>query len=357
MNNKTIIAMSGGVDSSVAAFMLTQKGYDCIGVTMKLFTNNDIGISCEKSCCSLDDISDARSVACKLKIPYYVFNFVDDFKNKVISRFIDVYEKGGTPNPCIDCNRYIKFEKLFFRMKELNYNYIATGHYARIEYDALSQRFLLKKGLDHTKDQSYVLYSMTQEQLSHTLFPLGSLKKSDVRKIAEQNSFVNAKKHESQDICFAPNGDYAKFIEEYTGKKYESGNFIDSKGNIIGRHKGLIRYTVGQRRGLGLALPHPLYVSSKSAENNTIVLCKNESLFSKSLNASDINWITFEKISDTIRVKVKIRYNQKETWASVIPLSFNRAHIEFDEPQRAVASGQAVVFYDGDIVVGGGTID
>lgn len=348
--------MSGGVDSSVAAYILKEKGFDCIGVTMKLFDNEDAGISREKTCCSLDDVEDARSVAYKLGIPYYVFNFSADFKESVIKRFIDAYESGATPNPCIDCNRFIKFEKLFHRLKELDYDYIATGHYARVEVDTASGRYLLKKGIDKTKDQSYVLYALTQEQLAHAIFPLGALKKTEVREIAEQHGFVNANKHESQDICFVPDGDYAKFIESYTGKKYESGDFIGPDGNILGRHKGLIRYTIGQRKGLGLALPEPMYVESKSLENNTVTLCKDDGLFSRSLDAENFNWISIDRIETPLRVKAKIRYKHVEQWATATPASPGKVHIEFDEPQRAVAKGQAVVLYDGDTVAGGGTI-
>lgn len=356
MSEKAIIAMSGGVDSSVAAFLMKQRGFDCIGVTMKLFNNEDAGISREKSCCSLDDVEDARSVANKLEIPYYVFNFTANFKDAVIRRFIESYENGATPNPCIDCNRYIKFDKLFMRAKELGYDYIVTGHYARIEYDTASERYLLKKGFDDTKDQSYVLYGMTQEQLSHTILPLGNLKKSEVRVLAAQNGFLNAKKHDSQDICFVPDGNYADFIENYTGKKYESGDFVDSYDNILGEHKGIIRYTIGQRKGLGLALQKPMYVSSKCMERNTVTLCDNSGLFSKSLDAADFNWIAYEKAEKPVRVKAKVRYKQKEQWATFTQITSDKVHIEFDEPQRAIARGQAVVLYDGDIVVGGGTI-
>ncbi len=356
MNKKAIIAMSGGVDSSVAAYLLKEQGFDCIGVTMKLFANEDAGISREKTCCSLDDVEDARGVAFKLGIPYYVFNFSGEFKDTVIKIFIGAYEKGETPNPCIDCNRYIKFEKLFKRMKELDYGYIATGHYARIEYDTGNGRYLLKKGFDETKDQNYVLYAITQEQLAHTLLPLGWLSKKEVREIAEQKGFANAKKHDSQDICFVPDGDYAKFIESYTGKTYENGDFIDCEGNVLGRHKGLIRYTIGQRKGLGLALPAPLYVGLKSIKNNTVTLCENEGLFSKSLEADDFNWIAVDKIDSPLRVKAKIRYKQREQWALVNQISDRKVYIEFEEPQRAIAKGQAVVLYDGDVVIGGGRI-
>ncbi|MGM9936749.1 MAG: tRNA 2-thiouridine(34) synthase MnmA, partial [Candidatus Ornithomonoglobus sp.] len=249
MNNRAIIAMSGGVDSSVAAYLMQQRGYDIIGATLRLFTNEDAGIR-EKSCCSLSDVEDARAVAHRLGIEHYVFNFSDDFRTEVMDRFVEAYENGRTPNPCIDCNRYIKFKRLMQRAKELEYDYVVTGHYARIARE--NGRYVLKKGLDNTKDQTYVLYSMTQEQLKHTLLPLGELRKTEVREIAAEQGFINAKKHDSQDICFVPDGNYAGFIEQYTGREYPNGDFVDMEGNVLGTHKGVIRYTRGQRKGLGL---------------------------------------------------------------------------------------------------------
>lgn len=356
MAKKALIAMSGGVDSSVAAYLIKEQGYDSTGITLKLFDNEDIGEKKEKTCCSLDDIEDARNVCYKIGIPYYVYNFKDSFKENVISRFIDAYENGTTPNPCIDCNRYIKFEKLIRRAEELDFDYVVTGHYAIIEYNSETGRYLLKKSANLSKDQSYVLYSLTQKQLSKTLFPLGGMTKDQTREIAEKLGLINAHKHDSQDICFVPDGDYARFIEEYTGKTYPCGNFVDESGKVLGEHKGIIRYTVGQRKGLGLALPQPMYVKEKDLANNRVILCTNDALFSKELYATDINLITCDKIEKPVRIKARVRYNQKEQWATAEQIDENTLHIIFDEPQRAISKGQAVVLYDGDYVVGGGTI-
>ncbi len=353
MEKKAVIAMSGGVDSSVAAYLMKKDGYEIIGATLKLFDNEDVGVR-EKSCCSLSDVEDARSVAVKLGIRHYTFNFGDDFKSEVIDRFISAYENGRTPNPCIDCNRYIKFKRLLERACELKYDNVVTGHYARIENNG--GRRLLKKGLDSKKDQSYVLYSLTKEQLKHVILPLGGLTKDEVREIAAEQGFINAKKHDSQDICFVPDGKYTEFIEGYRNKKYPSGDFVDLDGNVLGTHKGIIRYTIGQRKGLNLSLPKPMYVCGTDLENNKVILGDNADLFSKQLDACDINLIACDDIKTPIRVKAKIRYSQSEEAATVWQTGEDEIHIEFDEPQRAVTSGQAVVMYDGDVVVGGGVI-
>lgn len=354
---KALIAMSGGVDSSVAACLMKEQGYSCIGVTMKLFHNEDIGISREHTCCSADDVEDARSVAHQLNIPYYVFNFSDRFRECVIDKFIRAYENGMTPNPCIDCNRYLKFDKLFQRAKEIDYDYVVTGHYARIEYDHASDRYLLKKAIDEDKDQSYVLYSMTQEQLKHTLFPLGELTKPQVRKIAEKHSFINADKHDSQDICFVTNGKYTDFIEQYTEKSYPEGDFIDRNGNVLGRHKGIIHYTIGQRRGLNISSTQPLYVCEIDKLKNAVTLGPENELYTGSLTAKEINMISVPFLEKPTRLKVKVRYRHPEQWATVTQLDSDTLEVKFDAPQRAVTKGQAVVLYDGDIVVGGGTIE
>ena len=353
-NKKALIAMSGGVDSSVAAKIINDASFECIGCTMKLYDNDDTVLRKDNTCCSLDDVEDARQVAANLKMPYYVFNFKDGFKEHVIDSFVKAYESGKTPNPCILCNRYMKFEKLYQRARELGCYYVVTGHYARIEYDG--NRYLLKKAIDKSKDQSYVLYSMTQEQLKHTLFPLGELEKTKVREIAMENGFVNSNKPDSQDICFVPDGDYAKFIEQYTGKTYPDGDFVDENGKVLGEHKGIIRYTIGQRKGLGLALPCPMYVKEKNLDENKVILCTNDRLFSKELYATDINLISVDKITSPLHIKARVRYNQPEQDAIVEQIDDNTLHIVFDKPQRAISKGQAVVLYDGDYVVGGGTI-
>ena len=280
MSERALIAMSGGVDSSVAAALMREWGYDCIGVTMKLYDNDEVNVPREHSCCSLADTEDAREVASALGMKYYVFSFAEDFAEKVIEPFIDAYENGRTPNPCIDCNRYMKFEKLYDRAKLLGYDTIVTGHYARIRYDEASGRWQLLKARNLDKDQSYVLCFMTQEQLAATRFPLGDFEsKDEVRAIAVRYGFSNAAKHDSEDICFVQNEDYGDFIERYTGKSYPSGDFVDEQGNVLGHHRGIIRYTVGQRRGLGLALPRPLYVRAVCPMENTVVLAEENRLY------------------------------------------------------------------------------
>ena len=353
---KVLIAMSGGVDSSVAALLMKEAGYDCIGVTMKLFSNEEIGLKREHTCCSLDDVEDARAVANKLGFPYYVFNFSDRFEEAVIKRFVDAYENGRTPNPCIDCNRFLKFDALFRRAQELGCEKIATGHYADITFDEISGRYLLRKAKDPSKDQSYVLWSLSQEQLAHTVFPLHDYTKEQARGLAEQYGLLNARKHDSQDICFVPDGNYAGFVETYTGKRYPAGEFVTEDGTVLGRHKGIVHYTVGQRRGLGLALPEPLYVCRIDVGQNQVVLGKNDALYSKELTAKDVNLIAVPEIVGKKRLKAKVRYRQKEEWATVTQTDSDTLHVKFDEPQRAITKGQSVVLYDGDVVFGGGII-
>ena len=351
---KVLVAMSGGVDSSVAAKLLTDAGNDCIGCTMKLYANEDAGISRAHTCCSLDDVEDARSVAHRLHMPYYVFNFSDDFREKVIGKFIRCYQEGLTPNPCIDCNRYMKFDRLFERAKILGCDHVATGHYARIAFE--DGRYVLKKALDLSKDQSYVLYDMTQEQLAHTLFPLGELCKAQTRRIAEEADFLNAEKPDSQDICFVPNGDYAAVIELHTGKKAAAGDFVDKNGRVLGRHGGIIRYTIGQHRGLGLSLPEKKYVCDICPETNTVVLGDAEDLYRRDVRVGALRWIAGQAPGERFRCKAKLRYRQPEQPALAKLQTDGTLLLHFDEPQRAATPGQAAVFYDGDVVLGGGTI-
>lgn len=353
---KALIAMSGGVDSSTAAYLMQKDGYECEGVTMRLYHNEDVGVCTYHTCCSEKDIDDAADVAYKLDIPYEVVDYVDDFEAKVIDKFVRTYEAGGTPNPCIDCNKYMKFDKLLEEALKRGDDYIVTGHYARVEKDETTGRFLLKKAADLTKDQSYVLYNLTQDELSHIKFPLGEMTKNEARDIAEAQGFVNARKHDSEDICFVPDGDYVKFMEQYTGKKYPEGNFIDPDGNVIGKHRGAVRYTIGQRKGLGIAAGHPIYVCAKDMKANTVTVGEHDRLFSRRFIADTMNWISTDGLKESIHCKCKARYRQVEQPCVVNPLEDGRIEVIFDEPQRAVTVGQAAVLYDGDIVIGGGTI-
>ncbi len=352
---KALIAMSGGVDSSAAALLMKNAGFDCIGVTMKLHDSGGETYS-EKACCTASDAEDARGVCVKLGVPYYVFNFVGNFNKNVIENFVHSYEIGETPNPCIECNRHLKFGGLYRKAAELGCGVIVTGHYARVEFDNETNRWLLKKSLNAAKDQSYVLYFLSQEQLAHTRFPLGEFAdKTEVRRLAEENGLINAAKHESQDICFIPDGDYAAFIRRYRGAEYPEGDFLDVNGNVLGRHKGVVNYTVGQRKGLGIPYSEPLYVLKKSVIDNTVTLGTEREMYSGSLTARDFNWI-IEKPTEPIEVTVRTRYHAKEAAATAFPNGDDTVTVHFAEPQRAISSGQAAVLYIGDIVAGGGTI-
>ncbi len=338
---KALIAMSGGVDSSTAALLIKNKGIETLGATMKLLAGRD------------EEIDTAKTVAQKMGIPFYVFDFSKEFKSLVIDRFIESYEEGKTPNPCIDCNKYLKFGRFYQEAKALSCDYVVTGHYARIEKQG--KNFYLKKAKDENKDQSYVLYSLSQEILSETLLPLGDYTKEEIREIASGFGLINANKKDSQDICFVPNGDYVKVIKELSKKDYPQGDFVNTNGEVLGTHKGIIGYTVGQRKGLGLALPQPMYVLEKDVVNNKVILCSGEDLYKRELYVKDINWTLSEKMPEKLKCNVKLRYKQKEQPATV-SLFEKGVKILFDEPQRAISKGQAAVFYDGDIVLGGGTI-
>ena len=351
---KALIAMSGGVDSSVAALLMTQKGYECIGCTMKLYANEDIELCRDNTCCSLDDVEDAKAVAKRLGMPHHTFNFKEKFRETVIDDFINCYEHGMTPNPCIQCNKHMKFDELYRRGQILGCDKIVTGHYVRIR--KTDKGYQLLKAMDSNKDQSYVLYNMTQEELAHTEFPLGELTKDEVRKIAESNGFINANKPDSQDICFVPDGDYVGALKRFTGKEYEPGQFVDTNGNVLGEHKGIVSYTIGQRKGLGIAYEHPLYVVELDVPNNKVVLGKNEELFSKEALVENINWIDPEDDRTEIRCKAKVRYRMTEQPCVVKKIDATKALVIFDEPQRAITPGQSAVFYEDEVVLGGGTI-
>ena len=356
MQPHVIVAMSGGVDSSVSALLLQQAGYRISGINLRLFHNEDLGQEQEKRCCSLADAEDAGLVARRLGFPFYVFDFSQIFRDTVIADFVQGYEKGVTPNPCVVCNRSVKFGALLHRILALHGDYLATGHYARVEYDAVRGRYLLKRAVDRSKDQSYFLFMLTQQQLSHTLFPLGELEKTEVRQIAQEHGLINAKKRDSQDICFAPDGDYAAFIERTAGHAWPAGPMLNQTGQVLGQHKGLIRYTRGQHKGLGISTQEPLYVLEKDPERNALRLGPDSALWSTSLTAQQVNWISIPELTHPLRVTAKTRYSQKEAQATVEPLENGQIQVVFDTPQRALTPGQAVVLYDGEVVVGGGTI-
>ncbi len=353
-----MLGMSGGVDSSVAAAVLKEQDYEVVGVTMQIWPDmKEERKQTEGGCCSLSAVDDARRVADSLGISYYVLNFKDIFQEKVIDYFTNEYLKGRTPNPCIACNRFVKFEALLMKAVSMGMDFIATGHYARISYDDVNSRYLLKKSVTNKKDQTYALYTMTQDQLSKTLFPIGEFDKDKVRALAEELKLPVASKPDSQEICFVEDNDYCRYISENTDIDIKPGYFVDTEGKRLGMHKGIVHYTVGQRKGLGITFGKPMFVVAIRPEDNTVVLGDGDEVFSSALTASDLNFISINELKDEMRVTVKIRYSAKEALAVIRPLPGNKVEVKFDEPQRAVTPGQSVVFYDGDVVVGGGTID
>jgi tRNA-specific 2-thiouridylase len=357
---KVVVAMSGGVDSSVTAALLKEAGYDVVGATMQIWPSDGGAGGAEKfgGCCGLDAVADAKRVAHKLGIPHYVINLRDVFAEKVISNFCHEYIQGRTPNPCIRCNEYIKFDALLGRAKELDADFMATGHYARIERDGVSDRYLLRKGVDSGKDQSYVLYIMTQEQLRHALMPLGGFTKERVRVMARELGLPVADKMESQEICFISDGDYPRFLKEYMPQAAKPGPILDEQGDALGQHEGIMFYTIGQRKGLGISAKEPLYVIAIDRERSAITVGTKKEVYSDELIAAGLNWISVESLERTLELKAKIRYLHQEADAVITPLlSENRVHVRFKEPQMAISPGQAIAFYDGDTVVGGGTIE
>lgn len=348
MKKKIFAAMSGGIDSSVAAYLLLREGYDVTGATMTLYNPTPVdGVS--------QDVSDARAVCRQLGIPHITYNMEDAFMQAVIRDFIAVYEAGGTPNPCVTCNKRIKFGALLDAVRSDGADMIATGHYARVQTDG-SGRTLLLRGRDESKDQSYFLWQLTNDVLSRVLFPLGDMTKAEIREIGQSLDLTTAHKSDSQDICFVPDGKYAEFIQAYTGETPMGGCFVDEQGNVLGQHKGIIHYTVGQRKGLGIALGAPMFVVSKNATDNTVILGGNHSLMTKAIRLEGVNLIATDRLTSPLRVSVKLRSTHKGASAILEATGDTSALLTFDEAQRAAAPGQSAVFYDGDVVVGGGII-
>ncbi len=348
---KVVVGMSGGVDSSAAAYLLKEQGYDVIGVTMQTWR------SCEKDeSTSLSAVEDAKRVAERLNIPYDIVDFQKEFKTHVVDYFMDEYRQGRTPNPCIVCNRYVKWEALLHYAQKIGADFIATGHYARIQRHPVTERYAIRAAAADRKDQTYVLYNLTQEQLKATLMPVGEYDKDEIRKIAEKIDVCVSQKPDSQEICFIPDDDYSGFIEKETGQSFLTGDFVDLDGKVLGKHKGIIYYTVGQRKGLGVSFGKPMFVYGINAKKNEVILCDNEALFQRTLFAGNLNFMAIEKIEGDMRFMAKIRYNHKKAWCTVRMKNETELECIFDEPQRAMTPGQAVVFYDGEFIAMGGTI-
>lgn len=355
MNKKVVIGMSGGVDSSVAAYLLKQQGYDVIGITMKLTPDDVFYTEMEGGCCSISAAEDARMVAYKLGIPFYVMNFTEVFKEKVIDYFVDEYLLGRTPNPCIACNKYIKFDALLKKAQSLGAEYVATGHYCRILKE--NGRYVIRKSEDDKKDQTYVLYNMTQYQLEHTLMPCGDYKKDKIREIAKEIGLDVYNKRDSEEICFVPDNDHGGFIKRQVPKKIKEGSFVDESGKVIGKHKGLAYYTIGQRKGLGLSAGKRVFVTDIKPEKNEVVIGDEKDIFKDELISRKNNFIPFDKLEAPLEVEAKVRYNAKTCKAVISPIEAGAVKVKFEKPQRAITKGQSVVFYKGDLLVGGGIID
>lgn len=355
MNKKVVIGMSGGVDSSVAAYLLKKQGYDVIGITMKLTPDDAFYTEKEGGCCSLSAVEDARRVAYRLEIPFYVMNFTEVFKDKVIDYFVDEYLKGRTPNPCIACNKYIKFDALLKKAQTLGADYVATGHYCRITQE--DGRYVIRKSEDLKKDQTYVMYNMTQYQLAHTLMPCGDYKKDQIREIAKEIGLNVFDKKDSEEICFIPDNDHGGFIKRECPKKIKQGNFVDEQGKVLGKHKGIVYYTIGQRKGLGLSAGKRIFVTDIRPRENEVVVGEEENIFGTELITKDNNFIPFDKLEEPMEVEAKIRYNAKLFKAVITPIEDGRVKVKFEEKQRAITKGQSVVFYKGDLLVGGGVIE
>ncbi|AGK98000.1 tRNA 2-thiouridine(34) synthase MnmA [Clostridium pasteurianum] len=355
MNNRVVVGMSGGVDSSVTAYLLKEQGYEVIGVTMQVWPEDKEYEEREGGCCSLSSVEDARRVAHKLEIPFYVMNFRELFNEKVIEPFIDEYLVGRTPNPCIACNKFIKFDAFLEKAKSLNADYIATGHYAKIYKE--KGRFLVKRSKDDKKDQTYVLYNMTQYQLEHTLMPCGDYSKDKIRDIAKEIGLSVHNKKDSEEICFIPDNDHGAYIKRQKPQEVKEGNFVDSIGNILGKHKGIVYYTIGQRKGLGIALGKPVFVKDINVSKNEVVLGSEEDIFKTELIADEVNFIPFDKLNASMKVKAKIRYASKATEAIIYPYENDKVKVVFEKGVRAITKGQSVVFYDEDLLLGGGIIE